>query len=79
MIGTQRSWPTDIVSGVVIRKPERTANVLAGSLQMRRNAVASTEPEDAQITGMTRSLDRRLLALNLKPVGSAALQTLRVA
>jgi hypothetical protein len=30
-----------------------------------------TEPEDARITGMTRSLYRRLLALNLrKPVSS---------
>ncbi len=34
------------------------------------------EPEDARITGMTRSLSRRLLALNLrKPSTGAAAQT----
>ncbi len=44
--------------------------MLANSLQGRRIAVASAEPEDAHLTGMTRSLDRRLLALNLRP-GSA--------
>jgi len=35
------------------------------------------EPEDAHITGGTRSLDRRLLALNLSGVGSVARSTLR--
>lgn len=82
MIGTQRSWPTDIISGIVVRKPELATLMVAGSLHGRRNAVASSEPEDAHITGMTRSLDRRLLALNLKPAGSAsvtAMKTLRVA
>jgi hypothetical protein len=81
MIGTHRSWPTDIVSGIVARKPEMATLMVPGSLPGRRNAVASSEPEDAHITGMTRSLDRRLLALNLKPVASASstMQTLRVA
>jgi|SRR5665213_2974941 len=31
----------------------------------------SKEPEDAQLTGGTRSLDRRLLALNLAPFAKA--------
>ena len=39
-------------------------------LRKKRSAVASGEPEDAVITGMTRSLDRRLLALNLQPMAS---------
>ena len=39
------------------------ASLLA--LQHSRSAVARHEPEDAEITGMTRSLERRLLALNL--------------
>ena len=82
MIGTHRSWRADaaIVSGVGTRKPELATLVAAGSLHGRRIAVASAEPEDAHITGMTRSLDRRLLALNLKPVASAsAMPALRVA
>jgi hypothetical protein len=48
------------------RKPEMISCVLPGSLLGRRIAVASAEPEDAHLTGMTRSLDRRLLALNLR-------------
>lgn len=45
-------------------------------------AIAQREGEDAKITGMTRSLSRRLLALNLndavaradrKPLGTASL------
>ncbi|WP_156785150.1 hypothetical protein [Terriglobus roseus] len=55
---------------------------MAASLPGRRTAIAMSEPEDAQLTGMTRSLDRRLLALNLKPVASASsqpAQTLKVA
>ncbi|AFL86665.1 hypothetical protein Terro_0316 [Terriglobus roseus DSM 18391] len=82
MIGTHRSWRADagIVSGMAARKPEMATLLTAGSIHGRRSAVASTEPEDAHITGMTRSLDRRLLALNLKPVHSVpAMQTLRVA
>jgi hypothetical protein len=42
-------------------------------------AVASAEPEDAHLTGMTRSLDRRLLALNLRPVTAASKSNLKVA
>jgi hypothetical protein len=81
MIGTHRSWRTDAgsVSG---RKSELPTLMIAGSIHGRRIAVASAEPEDAQITGMTRSLDRRLLALNLKPVASepaSSMPTLRVA
>jgi hypothetical protein len=56
--------------------------MVAGSITGRRSAIAMTEPEDAQLTGMTRSLSRRLLALNLKPVASAPSQqiaTLKVA
>jgi hypothetical protein len=43
----------------------------AASIPGRRSAIAMTEHEDAHLTGMTRSLSRRLLALNLKPVASA--------
>jgi hypothetical protein len=72
MIGTQRSWRTDagIRPGSALHRldsPEMTA-----SLPGRRSAIAMSEPEDAQLTGMTRSLDRRLLALNLKPAASAS-------
>lgn len=75
MIGTYRSWPTDagIRPGSVLRKTE-SSDVAAGSIPGRRSAIAMTEPEDAQLTGMTRSLHRRLLALNLKPVASAPAQ-----
>ncbi len=84
MIGTNLSWRTDIaiVAGTAARKPEVVAPLfLAGTLQGRRNAITKAEPEDAKITGMTRSLDRRLLALNLKPVAHAAgsAPTLKVA
>ena len=49
-------------------------------LSRHRKVVASGEPEDAKITGMTRSLDRRLLALNLVPtVGIGALKVRKVA
>lgn len=42
----------------------------SGTLRQRRGVIASLEPEDAKITGMTRSLHRRLLALNVaRPVG----------
>jgi hypothetical protein len=53
--------------------------MMASSLHGRRIAVASAEPEDAQITGMTRSLDRRLLALNLRPMSSVPAPALKVA
>jgi hypothetical protein len=84
MIGTNLSWRTDIaiVAGTAARKPEMVAPLyLAGTLQGRRNAITKAEPEDAKITGMTRSLDRRLLALNLKPVAHAtgSTPTLKVA
>ncbi|MEK6398930.1 MAG: hypothetical protein V4734_12650 [Terriglobus sp.] len=83
MIGTHRSWPTDagIRQGSVLRKAE-PSDIAAGSISGRRSAIAMTEPEDAQLTGMTRSLHRRLLALNLKPVASVAVKhvaTLKVA
>ena len=50
-------------------------------LHARLAAVALCEPEDAQMTGMTRSLDRRLLALNVgpEPCGLVHLSDLRVA
>lgn len=75
MIGTYRSWRTDagIRPGSVLRKTE-SMDMVAGSIPGRRSAIAMTEPEDAQLTGMTRSLNRRLLALNLKPVASAPSQ-----
>ncbi|MEG9432457.1 hypothetical protein [Terriglobus sp. ADX1] len=82
MIGTQRSWRTDagIRPGSTLRRSD--SSEMAASLPGRRSAIAMSEPEDAQLTGMTRSLDRRLLALNLKPVASASSQpttTLKVA
>ncbi len=54
------------------RKADAIAPMMAGTLHGRRIAVASAEPEDAYLTGMTRSLDRRLLALNLKPMAAHA-------
>ena len=42
------------------------------SLHEMRSALAISEHEDANLTGMTRSLDRRLLALNLQPVPPAS-------
>ena len=44
---------------------------IVSSMQRMRSAVAFREDEDARLTGMTRSLDRRLLALNLQPVAPA--------
>ncbi len=38
----------------------------ASEMDRLRSAVAGSEHEDARLTGMTRSLDRRLLALNLQ-------------
>ena len=43
----------------------------SSSLHGRRSAIAMAEPDDVHLTGMSRSLDRRLLALNLKPAASA--------
>ena len=82
MSGTKRSWRTDagIRSGSTLRRMDSPE--MAASLPGRRSAIAMSEPEDAQLTGMTRSLDRRLLALNLKPVATASSQpttTLKVA
>lgn len=42
----------------------------ATMLIRNRTNVAARESEDAELTGMTRSLERRLLALNL-PRGAA--------
>jgi hypothetical protein len=72
----QLSWRPE----VAIVSP-KVAPSRVGALHARRSAVAQRESEDAQITGMTRSLDRRLLALNLKPVASVGtvLGSLRVA
>ena len=56
---------------VASSRPEVPAQS-ASSLHGRRSAVARFEDEDAGITGMTRSLDRRLLALNLQPAPSAS-------
>jgi hypothetical protein len=44
----------------------------ASTLRRKRSAVAVSEHEDACLTGMTKSLDRRLLALNLQPVPAAS-------
>jgi hypothetical protein len=63
---THASWRADVAL-VPTRRPDMMASMLATSLNGRRIAVASAEPEDAHLTGMTRSLDRRLLALNLRP------------
>ena len=43
----------------------------APSLDRLRSAIAGAEHEDANLTGMTRSLDRRLLALNLQQFAPA--------
>ena len=68
------------VATISARRAEMMAPMMNASLHGRRSAIASAEPEDAHLTGMTRSLDRRLLALNLKPVGSVAhAPTLKVA
>ena len=42
------------------------------SMLGRRSAVDVQEDADAHLTGMTRSLDRRLLALNLQPMSPLA-------
>jgi hypothetical protein len=75
MIGTARSMRADaaVVPALPTRRTEAIAPMmLAGSLHGRRNAIDMKEHEDAHLTGMTRSLDRRLLALNLKPVASVS-------
>lgn len=74
MIGTQRTWRAD--AGIRPGSTRRRMDFpeMAASLPGKRSAIAMSEPEDAQLTGMTRSLDRRLLALNLKPVASASSQ-----
>lgn len=71
-------WRADVAL-VPARRPELVPPMMASSLHGRRIAVASAEPEDAQITGMTRSLDRRLLALNLRPMSSVPAPALKVA
>jgi hypothetical protein len=67
------------------RKNQSTRNVIAltpstskyaapnpeSDLNKMRSAVASSEDADASLTGMTRSLNRRLLALNLQPMSPA--------
>ena len=40
----------------------------SATLQTARTFSIAKEPEDARLTGGTRSLDRRLLALNLVPL-----------
>ena len=47
---------------------------VASSLYLRRSALAVAEHEDARLNGMTRSLDRRLLALNLQPLSEALMK-----
>ena len=71
MIGTQRSWRADATLRPVTGT-RKTDSVLmpSASLHGRRSAIAKAEPDDVHLTGMTRSLDRRLLALNLKPAAS---------
>ena len=46
---------------------KHAASQSLSDLHRKRSAVAVSEHEDARLTGMTRSLDRRLLALNLQP------------
>jgi len=74
MSGTEHSWRADagIRPGSTRRRTDSPE--MAASLPGKRSAIAMSEPEDAQLTGMTRSLDRRLLALNLKPVASVSSQ-----
>jgi hypothetical protein len=65
-----RELPGVLVTTVTPRRPVQTEPA------KRPAAVAlPREPEDARLTGGTRSLDRRLLALNLggsRPGGSVA-------
>lgn len=72
MIGTQRFWRADATPRSVTGL-HKTDSVLMPSTSFhgRRSAIASSEPDDVHLTGMSRSLDRRLLALNLKPAASA--------
>jgi|GEM_PF-3177715 len=56
---------------------------LASLWACQRRSLETMEPEDASLTGMTRSLNRRVLALNLAPMppisATARNQALRVA
>lgn len=52
-----RNQPDTLVTSVTERRPPRSERAL-------RLITLPREPEDARITGGTRSLDRRLLALN---------------
>lgn len=62
--------PSVIVPGLLPRAVDpaarrRSAAPAASTLVQQRAAISSSEPEDAMLTGLTRSLDRRRLALNL--------------
>jgi hypothetical protein len=57
-----------------VRKPVSSVRNSASVLSFRKQS--PLEPEDARITGATRSLYRRLLALNLRqPVSGRAEET----
>ena len=66
-----------VARSVLVAGPQARANALAKSRLVR----LEQEPEDARLTGVTRSLQRRLLGLNLG--GSlrrpGTLQTVRIA
>jgi len=57
----------------VVRNPGNDLHVLSFGIKL-----AFAEPEDARITGMTRSLSRRLLGLNLPGLNLHKLITSRL-
>ena len=61
--------PAAVIPGLLPRVVDPAAHkrssASTSSLVQQRAAVSSLEPEDAMLTGLTRSLDRRRLALNL--------------
>jgi len=81
MASTQSTFasfkPLPLVPPVERGKPVASATALRAIPNSPTAPLISTmcalarESEDAHITGGTRSLDRRLLALNLSPAGSA--------
>ena len=68
---TEGTRPVDLQGLRIARDMERTLRERGNMPRVSafRTKLTSSEPEDAHITGMTRSLSRRLLGLNLrKPV-----------
>jgi hypothetical protein len=69
-IPATRVYPGTMVTSVAARlRPVLYRQAAPRSISL---LTLSKEPEDARITGGTRSLDRRLLALNLKDMRLSA-------